>query len=323
MVMVWLCRRHSPPWRNGAELSVGVEPGDLGVRPEDVSDGFDLFFDALLHHELPTDTAHQERQLRSLAAEPGEAGFGGGRRAVDQIVDVGLHELRRAALGMSPAKVMDPSCSFTDRTVRTTPSPPCASVTTIGNSKTRCRQLRGMVAEIRLVEIERRVPVELIEHVALGAGDGAQRPERLPTAHRSVANPQMVAVQTDGGNALRARCGSSSITQVSAKSVPSPDRPPVIDTPSAHPARETAREVGAVHVQAVREHEHMAQRGIVQLPRELLADLVARLRLGNLRRGGPQARLLERRQRWRSPSRRRPCRRQSRRTSSNQEWRPL
>ena len=102
----------------------------------------------------------------------------------------------------------------------------------------------------------------------------------------------MVAVQTDGGDALSTRCGVvdhpclgevGTVTGQTAR-----DRHAL-----GHTARETAREVGAVHVQAVRQHKHMAQRRIVQLPSELLADLVARLCLANLRRSRPQARMLE------------------------------
>jgi hypothetical protein len=37
----------------------------------------------------------------------------------------------------------------------------------------------------------------------------------------------------------------------------------------------------------------MAQRGVIQLSRKLLADRIARLRLGNRRRGGPQSGVIE------------------------------
>ena len=58
-------------------------------------------------------------------------------------------------------------------------------------------------------------------------------------------------------------------------------------------ARETSRQVGAVDVQAVRKHEHMAQRGVVQQLCKFFADVIARLRLTNRRRGGAQSRMLE------------------------------
>jgi hypothetical protein len=43
-------------------------------------------------------TDYQKREVGTLTAQSAEAGFGGGRGAVDQIIDVGLHELRRTAL---------------------------------------------------------------------------------------------------------------------------------------------------------------------------------------------------------------------------------
>ncbi len=150
-----------------------------------------------------------------------------------------------------------------------------------------------MVPEIRLVEIERRVAVELVEDVALGPGDGAQRPERLPAAHRCVADPQMVAVQADGGDALSACCGVVDHPGL-GKVGPVPGQTARDRNALGHTACKTSRQVGAVHVQAVREHEYVAQRGIVQPPCELLADRVARLRLGDARGGGPQAGLVER-----------------------------
>ena len=103
----------------------------------------------------------------------------------------------------------------------------------------------------------------------------------------------MIAVQTGGGDALSTRCGVvdhpclgevGTIPGQAAR-----DRHAL-----THAARETAREVGAVHIQAVRQHKHVAQRRIVQLPSKLLADLVARLCLGDFRGGGPQACLVER-----------------------------
>ena len=46
-------------------------------------------------------------------------------------------------------------------------------------------------------------------------------------------------------------------------------------------------------MQAVRKHEHMAQRGVIQLLRELLADVVARLGLTNRSGGGTETRMFE------------------------------
>ena len=101
-----------------------------------------------------------------------------------------------------------------------------------------------------------------------------------------------VAVQTDRCHALGARgiVGNDpslgEVGSVSGKAAS--DRHAFRDA-----ARETARQVGAIDVQAVRKYEHMAQRGVVQQLRELLADVVARLRLTNRSRGGPESRMFE------------------------------
>ena len=83
----------------GAELAVGVEPCDHRIAAEYVLDCLDLFLAALLHHELAADTADQKGQIWSHFAKPREADLGRGRRAVDEIVDVGLHELCRSPSG--------------------------------------------------------------------------------------------------------------------------------------------------------------------------------------------------------------------------------
>jgi hypothetical protein len=79
------------------ELAVRVEPGNAPVVTAHASNSFDFTFDALLHHGLATDPANQKCQVRSSAAERGEAGV-----AVDQIVDVRLRGLRRSALWHNP-----------------------------------------------------------------------------------------------------------------------------------------------------------------------------------------------------------------------------
>src|SRR5512138_949113 len=82
----------------GAKLAVRIEPGNLRILPEYIPDCFDLLFSTLFHYKLATDTAHQNCKIWSLVAQPAEAGFGGGRRSVDEIVHIGLHQLRRSTL---------------------------------------------------------------------------------------------------------------------------------------------------------------------------------------------------------------------------------
>src|SRR5260370_35882565 len=81
----------------GAKLAVRVEPGNLRIRPEDVSNRLYFFFDALLHHKLTADTPHQNCKIRSPVAQPAETSLDGVRLAVDHIVSIGLHRLRRSA----------------------------------------------------------------------------------------------------------------------------------------------------------------------------------------------------------------------------------
>ena len=45
--------------------------------------------------------------------------------------------------------------------------------------------------------VEDAVAADLVEHVALRAGDDSQRPEGVPSAERAAANPQRVAVEAD------------------------------------------------------------------------------------------------------------------------------
>src|SRR5258705_13127514 len=86
---------------------------------------------------------------------------------------------------------------------------------------------------------------------------------------------------------------SSAMTQVSAKLVPSPERPPVIDTPSkTPPARPRAKSEPLTFKPSESTNTWRNEASFNSL-RELLADVAARLRLTNRSRGGPESRMFE------------------------------
>ena len=100
-----------------------------------------------------------------------------------------------------------------------------------GNSSAGAGQALGVfLAEIALVEIERRLAVELEQHVALGAGDAAARAELVPAAGAAVADADRSAVEADGGDACRCCGAPSAPTRVSSNRAPSPASPPVSGT---------------------------------------------------------------------------------------------
>src|SRR5690606_28338834 len=86
------------PLAERAELAIRIEASNRRLVTEHTSDSFDFFFGALLHHELATDTAHEKRKIRSVFAKSDQTRFGGISGAVDQIVHIGFHKLRRPAL---------------------------------------------------------------------------------------------------------------------------------------------------------------------------------------------------------------------------------
>ena len=57
-----------------------------------------------------------------------------------------------------------------------------------------------MLTEVGLIQLQGRLAIEIVQHIAFGARDHPLRPEGVPSAQRAVTHPQPVAIQPDRGN---------------------------------------------------------------------------------------------------------------------------
>ena len=71
-----------------------------------------------------------------------------------------------------------------------------------GKKQARSGQVLGIVAQVALVDTQRGLPVELIQHIAFRPGGLAWGPEALPASKGTVGKMEGVAVKTDGQHQL-------------------------------------------------------------------------------------------------------------------------
>src|SRR5262249_47539359 len=84
--------------REGRDFAVRVEAGKRGIRTEYVRNTLNFFFDPLLQDHLAADTANQDCQVWWRRADNFVAGCRRANGAVDQAVEIGLHQAGERAL---------------------------------------------------------------------------------------------------------------------------------------------------------------------------------------------------------------------------------
>ena len=120
------------------------------------------------------------------------------------------------------------------------------------------RQARGVLAEVALVELERGLAVELVEHVGRGAGDHPLGAERVPAAERPAADPQPRSREGDRQDAGRAelavpdQLGAGEARAVAGET-------PGDRTPGGRRAREAGDQRRPVDLKALGEHQHVRE----------------------------------------------------------------
>mmetsp|Transcript_70489 Transcript_70489/g.166252 ORF Transcript_70489/g.166252 Transcript_70489/m.166252 type:complete len:286 (+) Transcript_70489:851-1708(+) len=120
----------------------------------------------------------------------------------------------------------------------------------------RTRQLAGMVAKVALVDVQRRLTVQLVEHVVAGSRDLARRAERHPAAIAAEVELQRVAIQADRQQLIvRQTLGRQhpGLLEVGVASQSARDR---------HPAERGAQALdqrAAVDLHALRQQQHRAE----------------------------------------------------------------
>src|SRR3990172_12309351 len=118
----------------------------------------------------------------------------------------------------------------------------------------RRRQLRGEIAEVLLVQRQHRAPVELVDDVAPGPGDGALRAELVPPALRPVAHPDCGAVQADRGHVSGYRLSVDDHPGL-LETRPVPSEPPGDPDTGGGGGIDPAHQLPPVYVETLAEHE--------------------------------------------------------------------
>ena len=221
--------------------------------------GLDLFFGAFAEHQAPADAAHRDHQG---VAVPGEelgglpSGIAG---AADQLVGVGPHQAgdaaRRDVSGEGQRTVFFANAEDGphQRFVAAVLAPHRER-----EQQGRPGQALRTLAQVGLVQVERRLAVELVQHIAAGAGDAPLRSEVRPSGVATVAHPQAVAVQTDGADAVL--LGHPVVEHPgAAEAVTVACQTPCDHDPFRQAAGQASHQGCAIHAQAIREHEDRAQ----------------------------------------------------------------
>ena len=169
--------------------------------------------DTLTKQQVASDATDQERQGlagdgagRGSACRLGLAAGAGG--TLDQPVEGAAHELGAPALRYAPgeghaaALAVDAEHGPDDRLLRRLRIPDQERKQQRG-----ARQTSGFLAQVALVEFQRRLAVEFLENAATGARDAPARTERIPASGTAVRNPDRAPIEaqcrgasrTDGG----------------------------------------------------------------------------------------------------------------------------
>src|SRR6476660_1490349 len=193
-------------WRN---LTIRIEAKPQCIRTEFRSYRLDFVDGALAHQQTPADAADQNGKawvamlrIKSAAGLARRIGGAGG-----ETIQVSAHQLRRPALrdvageGHRALVAIDRQYSAHDRGIG-----PLQVVDLDGKQQCGAGQpFRFVRPEIALVEIERRLAIELIEDIARGSRHLPAGSEQVPSAGAAMADPDGAAIEADAGNDAGAR----------------------------------------------------------------------------------------------------------------------
>ena len=163
----------------------------------------------------------------------------------------------------------------------------------MGNNNAGAGQPLGFVGpEIALIEIERRLAIELIEDIAYGSRHLPAGSEQVPSAGAAMADPDGSPIEADAGNdagARRAIGPDQRLLEVGAVAGQSPGQWDVRADGFTDPGYQLA----AVDVQAVGQDEHAREVVGMERPPERLAEVPGAVRVADLLPAQPQLRRFE------------------------------
>jgi len=151
----------------------------------------------LFEDQLAADATDQYRQIRGcfIAIDITEPGRLDG--AVDQTVEIGLHEPGISPFGDVPRKGHTLLGLIYRQKGAHHGAVVLAHTDTQGKQQSGGRQPLGQLAQIGFVEPQNRFSVQLIEDVALGTGHQPFRTEGIPTSDGTVTDSQTGTVEPD------------------------------------------------------------------------------------------------------------------------------
>jgi hypothetical protein len=161
-----------------------------------------------------------------------------------------------------------------------------------GKQQRRAGQRRRVLAQVPLVQRQRRLAVQLVQHVAGRARHAPERPERIPAAGRPVPDPEAIAVEPDRNDRVRLQPAFGE-----------DDRLAKLGAVGGHAARdddlrrqhvtEARDDVRSVDAQSVAEHEHADQVVGGERPSDVASRLAARRPVRHRPAGEAEPRVLE------------------------------
>src|SRR4029077_4081705 len=256
----------------------------------------DFIDGALAHQQTPADAADQNGKawvamlrIKSAAGLARRVGGAGG-----ETIQVSAHQLRRPALRDVAGEVHRALVAIDRQHGAHDGGVGPLQVVDL-NGKQQCgagQPLRFVGPEIALIEIERRLAIELIEDIAYGSRHLPAGSEQVPSAGAAMADPDGSAIEADAGNdpgARRAIGPDQRLLGVGAVAGQSPGQRNV----RADGFTDTGYQLAAVDVQAVGQDEHAREVVGVERPPERLAEVPGAVRVADLLPAQPQLRRFE------------------------------